>query len=275
MRVAGAGAQVEARILSPRISLVGAGPGDPELLTLRAARLLGEADVVFHDALVGGAVLERAAGAELVAVGHRAGERRIPLKEVVGAMIARARRGERVVRLKGGDPFLFGRGAEEAAVLLEGGVSFEVVPGISSSLAAPAAAGIPVTHRRLARSVTIVAGHECDGPSRVAWEHIAMGSDTLVILMGAARVGELAEKLIAAGRSAATPAAMVMAATRPEQLQVVATLGSLAEAASAAGIGAPATLVVGDVCQLAAALASGGQVRGPHPVDPDQRRDRW
>ncbi len=258
MRVTRDRAQVAATFPPPapraHVSIVGAGPGDPELLTLRAARLLDKADAVFHDALVDEAVLRRAAEAELVAVGHLAGQRRIPLQEVVEAMIERARRGQRVVRLKGGDPFMFGRGAEEAVALLAGGVSFEVVPGISSAIAAPGAAGIPVTHRSLARSVSIIAGHECEGPSRVAWEHLAVGSDTLVILMGTARVAELAERLIAAGRDPRTPAAMVMAATRADQHQVVATLETLATAATEAGIRAPATMIVGEVCQLAAAL---------------------
>jgi uroporphyrin-III C-methyltransferase len=175
-------------------------------------------------------------------------------------MASRALGGELVVRLKGGDPFLFGRGGEEAQALVDGGVAFEVVPGVTSALSGPAAAGIPVTHRRLAGSVTIVTGHEREGVAeRVRWDALATSSDTLVILMGAARLGSISRRIIAAGRASTTPAAVVMAATRPEQRQVVATLSDIADAARLAGIGAPAVLVVGEVVGLAASLG-GNQV---------------
>ena len=238
------------------VYLVGAGPGDPELMTVRAARLLEIADAVFHDALVPQAILERAGPtAELIAVGHRSGGSKPAVGPVALEMADRAARGDLVVRLKGGDPFVFGRGAEEATALLEAGVAFEVVPGVTSALAGPAAAGIPVTHRGLAGSVTIVAGHESDGePERVRWDTLAVASDTLVVLMGVSRLKQLAARIIAAGRSPETPAAVVMAATRPEQRQVVAGLGGIAEAARSAGIAAPAVLVVGEVVLLAEAL---------------------
>jgi uroporphyrin-III C-methyltransferase len=240
----------------PCVYLVGAGPGDPDLMTVRAANLVQAADAVFHDDLVPRAILDRAGpGAALVSVGHRAGGAKPEVGPVAEAMAARARAGELVIRLKGGDPFLFGRGGEEAAALLDAGVAFEVVPGVSSALAAPAAAGIPVTHRRLAGSVTIITGHEAEGePERIRWDALATASDTLVVMMGAGRLRQLSARIIAAGRAPGTPAAVVMAASRPEQRQVVARLDGIAEAARAAGIGAPAVLVVGEVVQLAGSL---------------------
>jgi len=190
-----------------------------------------------------------------VAVGHRAGESRVPLQEVVEAMAGRAQRGQLVVRLKGGDPFLFARGGEEAAGLLGAGVPFEIVPGVSSALAAPAAGGIPLTHRDLASSVTFVTGHERDKGGRVHWEMLATGADTLVVLMGTSRLRSLAASIIAAGRAPSTPAAVVMAATLPEQRHVVATLAGIADAARDARISSPAVLVVGEVVSLSKLLA--------------------
>ena len=237
------------------VFLVGAGPGDPELLTLRAAGLLARADAVFHDELVSDAVLARCRqGAELVPVGHRAGVARVPVGDIVARMAERANRAEVVVRLKGGDPFVFGRGGEEALALLAQDVAFEVVPGVSSALAAPAAAGIPVTHRGISSSVCIVTGN---GSGRVRWRALAGGADTLVVLMGASRMGQLCSDIIAAGRSAATPAAVIAAASLPQQRHVAATLGSIAEVSAREGIPTPAVLVVGEVAALSGVLASG------------------
>ena len=239
-----------------RVYLVGAGPGDPDLLTVRAARLLREADAVFHDHLVPEAVLSMADAAELVPVGHRYGGRKPEVSQVVDLMAARAVAGDLVVRLKGGDPYLFGRGAEEAAALLERGIAFEMVPGISSALSGPAAAGIPLTHRDLASSVTIVTGHEREGIGRVRWEQLAAGADTLVVLMGATNLKQLTRSIILAGRPATTPAAVVMAATRPEQRHVLATLANVAEVADQAGLASPAILVVGEVARLSTLLTA-------------------
>jgi uroporphyrin-III C-methyltransferase len=239
-----------------RVYLVGAGPGDPDLLTVRAARLLQEADVVFHDNLVPAGILALAGGAELVPVGHRRGDPKRDIGEVAGRMAASARSGALVVRLKGGDPYLFGRGAEEGAALLAAGVSFEIVPGISSALAGPAAAGIPLTHRELASSVTIVTGHEQEGDGRVRWERLATGADTLVVMMGASRLRQLSRSLVLAGRPGTTPAAVVASATRPEQRHIIATLDDIADAAAHAGIGTPAVLIVGEVVRLAELLAA-------------------
>jgi uroporphyrin-III C-methyltransferase len=228
-------------------------------LTLRAARLLARADVVFHDELVSASVMAMInPGAELVAAGHRAGALKRPLEKVVAQMTERARLGKLVVRLKGGDPYLFGRGAEEASMLLAMGTDFQVVPGISAALSGPAAAGIPVTHRGLASSVTIVTGHEQEGEGGLRWDRLA-GADTLVVLMGGRRLRELARSIIEGGRSPLTPAAVVMAATRPEQRHVVSTLGSVASAADEAGLGPPSILVVGEVARLSRTL-------GPSPL---------
>ena len=245
---------------NPRVYLVGAGPGDPELLTVRAARLLDAADFVFHDALVPEAILDQAReGAALVPVGHRAGGAKPSVEPTAREMARQALAGKVVVRLKGGDPFLFGRGGEEAQALLDAGVAFEVVPGVSSALAGPAAAGIPVTHRRLAASVTIVTGHEGAGElEKMRWDALVTASDTLVVLMGAGRLTQLSRRIIAAGRPPSTPAAVVMAASRPEQRQAVATLADISRATRAAGIGPPAILVIGEVVALAESLGRAG-----------------
>jgi uroporphyrin-III C-methyltransferase len=205
---------------------------------------------------VSDSVLDVARSADRVAVGHRRGGRKPEIGAVVSLMVSRARAGELVVRLKGGDPYLFGRGAEEAAALLEHGVAFELVPGISSALAAPAAAGIPLTHRELASSVTIVTGHEREGAGRVRWDQLATGADTLVVLMGATKLRLLSRSIVLAGRPASTPAAVVMAATGPQQRQVVATLDTIADVAEHAGLGAPAVLVVGEVARLSTLLSA-------------------
>jgi uroporphyrin-III C-methyltransferase len=231
------------------VHLVGAGPGDPELLTVRAARLLGAADVVVHDRLVGPGVLELCRpGAELIDVSKRPGVDAPAQDEINELLIARARAGRDVVRLKGGDPLVFARGAEEAGALAAAGVPFDVVPGISSALAAPAAAGIAVTHRDIARSLVIVTGHaraldDQDWPALAA-------ADTLVVLMGAATASELCARLIAGGRPPDTPAAAVQDATLPSQRDVRSTLADLPEAVAEAGLLAPLVLVIGAVAAL-------------------------
>jgi uroporphyrin-III C-methyltransferase len=235
-----------------RVYVVGAGPGDPELLTLRAAAVLAQADVVLHDQLVSNEVLAVAPeGAELVDVGHRAGEGRRDLAEVAERMAACARRGQVVVRLKGGDPFVFGRGGEELQALLDLGVPCEAVPGISSALAAPAAAGIPLTHRGLSTSVLIVTGHQRDPERQPGWDRLR--ADTVVVLMGSARLADITGRMLEAGWDPDTPAAVVTAATTPGQLQLTARLCELADGAGA-GLGSPAVLVVGAVVSLSAEL---------------------
>ncbi|GAC1339596.1 MAG: uroporphyrinogen-III C-methyltransferase [Candidatus Dormibacteria bacterium] len=242
-------------VLPGRVYILGAGPGDPELLTLRAAAVLAQADVVFHDQLVSGEVLAIAARAELVDVGHRSGQAKRELQLVAERLAEHARQGRVVARLKGGDPFVFGRGGEEVQALLTLGIASEVVPGISSATAGPAAAGIPVTHRGLATSVVIVTGHERRPGCGIAWERLR--GDTVIVLMASGRLEELTAGMVAAGWSATTPAAVVMAATTPQQRQVTGTLADIARGAHLAGLSSPALLVVGEVVSLALVLAPG------------------
>jgi uroporphyrin-III C-methyltransferase len=235
--------------VSGRVFLVGAGPGDPELITVRGARAVAEADVVVYDRLVAPALLELApAGAERIYVGKEPGRAAVRQPEIERLLVDRALDGATVVRLKGGDPFVFGRGGEEMAACAAAGVSCEVVPGVSSAVAAPAAAGIPVTHRGVARSFAVVTGSTAHDDevdlSRVA------GADTLVVLMAAGRLAQTCADLIAAGRSGDEPAAIVQWAWTPEQRSVAGTLADLPILAEAASIGPPATLVVGEVAAL-------------------------
>jgi len=233
-----------------RVYLVGAGPGDPELITVRGARALADADVVVYDRLVAPALLELApAGAERIYVGKEPGRAAVPQRKIERLLVERALEGSTVVRLKGGDPFVFGRGGEEMAACAAAGLPCEVVPGVSSAVAAPAAAGIPVTHRGVARSFAVVTGSTAHDDevdlSRVA------GADKLVVLMAAGRLAQTCADLIAAGRPADEPAAIVQWAWTPEQRSAVGTLTDLPILSEGANIGPPATLVVGDVAALA------------------------
>jgi uroporphyrinogen III methyltransferase/synthase len=229
------------------VYLVGAGPGSPDLVTLRAAALLRGADVVVHDRLVHPDTLALARpDAERIDMGKPVGRHESRQDEINQLLVRKAREGRIVVRVKGGDPFVFGRGGEEAEYLAAHAIPFEVVPGVSSSLAAPLSAGIPVTHRGHAASVTIVTGHECDGRSRLDWNALAR-LDTLVFLMAVHNVCNIATLLIQHGRSPDTPAAMIQMAFWPEERVVTGTLRTIAEAVRAAGIQPPATLVIGEV----------------------------
>ena len=235
------------------VSLVGAGPGDPGLLTLRGAEALSEADVVVYDYLANPVLLEHAPkDAERIYVGKKAGSHTRTQDEINALLVEQARSGRRVVRLKGGDPFVFGRGGEEALALVEAGVAFEVVPGVSSAVAAPAYAGIPVTHRGLSTSFAVITGHE--DPQKKAlginWPHLAHGVDTLIFLMGVGNLPEIVAQLVAHGRPADTPAALVRWGTRPEQETVSGTLADIVERARAAGLKPPAVTVVGEVAGL-------------------------
>lgn len=240
------------------VSLVGAGPGDPELITVRGLARLRAAETLVYDRLVDPRlVAEAPAEAERIFVGKAAGYAALAQDEIEALLIARARAGRRVVRLKGGDPFVFGRGGEEVEALVAAGVPVEVVPGISSAIAAPASAGIPVTHRGLASSVTIVTGH--DAPDKagnpVDWDWLAASNGTLVILMGIGHLRQICGRLVAGGRDGDTPAAVVAAGTWADQRVVEAPLGALPEAVAAAQIVAPALIVVGDVVGVRAAIA--------------------
>jgi len=237
------------------VSLVGAGPGDPELLTRKAAFRLAEADLVLFDALVSPKTLDLAGRARRFYVGKRAGRHSVSQESIHRLMIRAARRGARVVRLKGGDPFVLGRGGEEALALVEAGIPFEVVPGISSAVAAPALAGIPVTHRGVAAGFAVVSGH-AESAWRPALESLAPNALTLVVLMGLGTREPLVSALLARGWSPDTPAAVVWAASHPESSSWRGTLAGLSTAAPEGAVaGAPGTIVIGEVVSLAAALA--------------------
>jgi len=229
------------------VYLVGAGPGDPGLLTLRAAELLARAEVVVHDRLAEASLLERApAGAERIDVGKTPGSP-IAQHAINALLVEHGRRGREVVRLKGGDPFVFGRGGEEALALAAAGVAFEVVPGVTSAVAVPAYAGIPVTHRGKATSFTVVTGHRrADLDVDTDWEAVARAGGTVVVLMGVAHRAEIASRLLAGGRDPATPVAAVTWGTRPEQTTLRTTLAELGDAP----VEPPATIVIGEVAGL-------------------------
>jgi len=248
--------------MSGLVSLVGAGPGDPDLLTRRAAQRLAEADLVLYDALVDPAVLELAGKAQRFYVGKRAGRHHVTQEQIHRILIRAAQRGQRVVRLKGGDPFVFGRGGEEALALAEAGIPFEVVPGISSSVAAPALAGIPVTHRGMSTGFVVVSVH-AEEAWQPALDSLAPGALTVVVLMGLAHRGAIASRLLSRGWSPHTPAAIVWAASRAEGSTWRGTLTELAAAAPATeSAEAPGTIVVGAVVSLAEALAPAAA----HPI---------
>jgi uroporphyrin-III C-methyltransferase len=241
---------------SGTVFLVGAGPGDPKLITVRGAEVLAEADVIVFDRLVSVSLLDLApTHAERVYVGKEPGRPAMPQGEIDALLVDRALAGRTVVRLKGGDPFVFGRGGEEALACVRAGVPFEVVPGVTSAVAAPAAAGIPLTHRGLAQSFTVVTGSAAHGDD-VDLAKVAMATDTLVVLMAAGKLAETCATLIAAGRSPDEPAAIVQWATTEDQRSVVGTLQDLPALAAAVPIGPPATLVVGPVAALAHELAA-------------------
>jgi len=240
--------------------LVGAGPGDPELLTVRAARALAQADVVLHDTLPGPDVLRLARrGARLIDVGKRKGHRSWPQEAINARLIAEARAGWRVVRLKGGDPFVFGRGGEEALALAAASVPCRIVPGVTAGTAAPAAAGIPVTHRGLASSVTFVTGHAETGelPQAVDWEALARVGGTIVAFMALSRLDEIALRMLAAGADPVMPVAVISRATLPGQRVMRATLGTCTLDARRAGLPTPALVVIGAVAGLPDLAAAG------------------
>ncbi len=237
--------------MTGRVVLVGAGPGDPELITVKGARALGEADVVVYDRLAAPALLHLArAGAERVYVGKEPGRQAMTQDGINEVLIERAARGLTVVRLKGGDPFVFGRGGEEILACAAAGISCEVVPGVTSALAAPAAAGVPVTHRGVARSFAVVTGSTAHGDTGPDLALLARAVDTLVLLMAAWKLPETCEALIAAGRRAGEPAALIQWATTRDQKTILGTLSDLPALAAAASAGPPATLIVGEVAAI-------------------------
>ncbi len=245
-------------VLKGKVFLVGAGPGDPELLTRRAERVLRQADVIFYDKLVNQSVIALASpSAELVDVGKDPHHHKVPQQEINELLIQQAERGKTIVRLKGGDPFVFGRGGEEAEHLIARGIDVEVVPGISSAVAVPAYAGIPVTHRKYASTVTIITGHEAKG-NQIQWDVLAKLEGTLIILMGVGTLAENVSQLVKHGRPLETPAAVISNGTTPQQRVIVGTIGNLRHKAQEAGISAPAVLVIGDVVRLRETLKNVG-----------------
>jgi uroporphyrinogen III methyltransferase/synthase len=256
------------------VALVGAGPGDPGLLTVRGRQWLRRADVVVYDRLVDPRLLEEAPRRALrIFAGKAHGHHARPQAEINALLIAHARRGRRVVRLKGGDPFVFGRGAEEAEALAEAGIAFEVVPGVSSAVAVPGRALIPLTDRRLASSFAVVTGHEAAGraASRVHWRALAHGVDTLVILMGMTGLRRIAADLIAHGRPPDTPIALIERGTTPAERIVIGTLADIADRALEAALAPPVVAVVGEVVRLRQTLAAAPRARSQRRV-PDRVR---
>jgi uroporphyrin-III C-methyltransferase len=240
------------------VALVGAGPGDPGLMTVRGLQLLRLADVVLYDRLVDPRLLgEARPHAPRIFVGKASGAHTLPQDEINTLLVRHARRGRRVVRLKGGDPFVFGRGGEEAEALAAAGIAFEVVPGVSSAVAVPAYAGIPVTHRGTASSFAVVTGHEDDGKgaSCVDWARLATAVDTLVILMGTRALPRIARALLEAGRAADTPVACVRWGTTDAQETIVGRLDEIATRTAAIELAPPVVIVVGDVVALRERLA--------------------
>ena len=227
--------------------LCGAGPGDPGLLTLHALNALRQADVVVYDALVGLEILEWASGAELIYAGKRGGKPSAKQRDISLYLIELAQKGKRVLRLKGGDPFVFGRGGEEAQTLVQHGIPIRIIPGISAGIGGLAYAGIPVTHRDVNQSVTFVTGHDQSGtaPGSLNWEGIARGSQVIVIYMGMKHISHIIKSLIAAGRCRSEPVAFVTSATLENQKVVESTLGNAVADAKDAGIGPPAIVCIG------------------------------
>ncbi|MDB9372949.1 uroporphyrinogen-III C-methyltransferase [Nodularia sphaerocarpa] len=243
----------EAQSCWGKVYLLGAGPGDPGLMTLKGKGLLECADVVIYDALVSQAILDMInPQAEKINAGKRMGRHSLLQEETTHLLIEKAQEHAIVVRLKGGDPFIFGRGGEEMADLVQAGVSVEVVPGITSGIAASAYAGIPLTHRLYSSSVTFVTGHESAGKykPKVNWQAIAHGSETIVIYMGIHNLPYIVEQFSQAGLDSATPIALVRWGTRPEQEELIGTLATIIEQVAETGFSAPAIAVIGSVVNM-------------------------
>lgn len=239
-----------------KVFLVGAGPGDPELLTLKGARCIERADVICYDDLINEALLGLAGDdAELIYVGKRAGKHCADQRDIETLLVQQARRGKNVVRLKGGDPFVFGRGGEEAEALVAAGIPFEIVPGISSAIAAPAYAGIPVTHRSWASSIVIVTGHKAKGEAQeIRWRELARSVDTLVILMGLGNLRAIMGHLLKDADQGARPVAIVQQGTQAAQKTLIGTVATIADLTERERIATPAVIVVGEVVRLAEPL---------------------
>ena len=260
------------REFSPgKVFLVGTGPGDPDLLTVKALRLMQQADVVLYDNLVTRAIMAQVRrGAELVYVGKRRADHAMPQEEICARMVELARRGLRVLRLKAGDPFVFGRGGEEIEALAREGIAFEVVPGITAALGVAAYAGIPLTHRDCAQSCVFVTGNLKDGTLDLDWDMLARPRQTLVVYMGFQNLAELCRQLVAHGLPTSTPAAVVQQGTTHAQRVVSGDLGNLAALAAEAKLHPPTLIVIGEVVRLRERLAWFED--GVQPVEPETLR---
>ena len=253
------GAQADWPVFEPGwVWLCGAGPGDPGLVTLHALNALRQADVVVHDALVEPAILDWAPQARAIFAGKRGGKPSPKQRDISLQLVELARSGARVLRLKGGDPFVFGRGGEEAQTLLAHGIPLRVIPGISAGIGGLAAAGIPVTHRSIAHAVTFVTGHDQTGatPDTLDWPAIARSAGVVVIYMGMKHAGEITRQLLAAGRNPDEPVAVVTDATTPRQRVLETTLRALPDDLAASGLAPPALIVLGETVRMRALLAS-------------------
>jgi uroporphyrin-III C-methyltransferase len=253
--------------------LAGAGPGDPGLLTLLTLHALQFADVVVYDALVGDGILELAGdNAELIYAGKRGGKSSPKQRDISLRLIDFSRAGKRVLRLKGGDPFVFGRGGEEALALVEAGIDFRIIPGVSAGIGGLAYAGIPLTHRDTNSAVTFVTGHNASGvvPDNIDWKAVAKGSDTLVVYMPLKHIERISEMLINAGRAPDEPAALISKATTQDQQVVVSTLSRISDEATAAALEPPAMFILGQVVRLQEGLdwlgALSGKKLRPNPL---------
>lgn len=241
-----------------KVYIVGAGPGDPELITVKAARLIGTGDVILYDRLVGRELLAYAkSGAELIYCGKAPGRHAMQQETINKALVGYAQEGKTVVRLKGGDPFIFGRGGEEALELASAGIPYEVVPGITSAIGAAAASDIPLTHRGAAASFACVTGSRCrGGETDIRWDLLAHGVDTLVIYMGVSHLADIRRELLAHGKDAATPVALIERGTTKKHRTVVGTLDDIHELAESNRVRNPALIVVGEVVKVREQLAA-------------------
>ncbi len=250
-----------------KVYLVGAGPGDPGLLTVKAKALIESADLVVFDALVSDPILSLInVRAEQIHAGKRRGRHSMSQEEITRLLCQKAHEHAVVVRLKGGDPFVFGRGGEEMSGLMAAGIAVEVVPGITAGIAAPAYAGIPVTHRGYSSSVIFVTGHESAGKYRpqVNWKAVAQAAETIVVYMGVHNLPNITQSLMAAGLPATTPVALIRWGTRPEQSELLGTLGTIVDQVAVTGFTAPAIAVIGQVVDLRSQLALASPVYGEH-----------
>jgi len=251
--------QATPTLAAGEVVLVGTGPGDPELLTVRAARLLQAADVVLYDNLVSAEILALLPpSAECIYVGKQRKRHALAQEEINRRMVDLARQGRQVLRLKGGDPFIFGRGGEELEYLAAAGVQYRLVPGITAAVGVSAAAGIPLTHRDYAQSCTFVTGHLQDGSMALDWPMLARPGQTVVVYMGLLGLPTLCARLVEHGRGAETPAAIIQQGTTPRQRVLVGTLATLPALVGSAGLQAPTLIIVGEVVALSYKLAKAG-----------------